>query len=121
MSNLGMYQKLTEWAKAVGGPKRLIGLLVAGGTALGIGGTIVTQKGIKKIKKKKGGATESDKVYIVLSDGKDDGGFEVRAGDKYRVLSRDADAILVELFGNSNNPHFLSADFLRRVSDFDRQ
>lgn len=36
MSNLGWYQKLTTAAKAVGGPKKLLGLILASGAAAGV-------------------------------------------------------------------------------------
>lgn len=40
MSDLGRYQLLTTMAKKVGGPKRLIAILVGGGALFG-GGTVV--------------------------------------------------------------------------------
>jgi len=52
MSNLGWYQKLTTAAKAVGGPKRLFGLILAGGATIGVGGTLLTQKIVKAVKNK---------------------------------------------------------------------
>lgn len=126
MSNLGWYQKITTASKAVGGPKNLIGLLIGGGitvgTAIGTGGTLLTQKVVKAIKTKKKSKDisylENGKVFTVSVERKDENGLELKVGDKYKILSRDADAILIEIIGNDNNPYFMSADILRATSDF---
>lgn len=126
MSNLGLYQKLTTVSKAVGGPKKLVGLLVGGGvvvgTAIGTGGTLLTQKVVKVVKSKKRvkvvSYLENGKIFTVSVERKDDNGLEFKVGDKYKILSRDADAILIEIIGNDNNPYFVAGDFLRTISDF---
>jgi len=126
MSNLGWYQILTTAAKAVGGPKKLVGLLIAGGavvgTAIGTGGTLLTQKVIstRRIKKKTKTITylENGKVFTVSTEYSGKNGLELRVGDQYKVLSRDADAILIEIIGNEDNPHLVSDEFLRKISDF---
>lgn len=125
MSNLGWYQKIVTISKAAGGPEKLVGLLVGGGivigSALGTGGTLLWQKVIKPLKTKKIKEItylENGKIFTVSVDGKDDNGLEFKIGDKYKILNRDADAILIEIIGNKNNPYFVSADFLRTISDF---
>ena len=122
MSNLGWYQLLTTAAKTVGGPKRLVGLLIAGGAVAGTGGTLLTQKVIKKVSKKKNSKSiaflESGKAFTVSVACNDDSGLQFNVGDKYKILNRDADAILIEIIGNDNNPYFISGDFLRTISDF---
>ena len=41
-----------------------------------------------------------------------------RVGDEYRVLECDGGAILIEVLDDPDGPYFLSAEFLRTVSDF---
>ena len=45
MSNLGGYQKLTTFAKKVGGPGNLVVLIAGSGVAVGAEGRIACQKG----------------------------------------------------------------------------
>ena len=122
MGNLGWYQLLTTAAKAVGGPKRLVGLFVAGGAVVGTGCTLLTQKVIKRVTVHKNIKTssclEKEKTFVVFSESTDDSGLEFKVGDKYKVLSRDVDSILIEIIGNAKNPYFVSGDFLRTISDF---
>lgn len=120
MGNLGWYQMMTTAAKAVGGPKKLLALLIAGGAVVGTGFTLSVQAIIKKAKSEKNRQREMVKetIYEVIADGKDSGGLEFCAGDKYRILESDGDAILIEKLGDIKNPYFLSGDFLRTISNF---
>ena len=122
MSNLGWYQTLTTVAKAVGGPKRLFGLILAGGAAVGVGGTILTQKAVKAVKniinKKNTCNIENQKIFVVLTEGVDSNGLVLKVGDNYKILNHDADSILIEKFGDDNNPYFVSAEFLKKISEF---
>ena len=43
---------------------------------------------------------------------------EIFEEDKFRVLNRDMDSILIEKLGDDNNPYFVSAEFLKKVSEF---
>ncbi|MDR3586901.1 MAG: hypothetical protein P4L59_16540 [Desulfosporosinus sp.] len=122
MSNLGWYQKITTASKAVGGPKRLFGLVFAGGAAVGVGGTILTKKAIKavknKINKKNTNHIKNGKIFIVTTEGMDSNGLVFKVGDNYRILNHDAEAILIEKLGDENNPYFVSAEFLKKISEF---
>ena len=122
MSNLGWYQKITTASKAVGGPKRLFGLVLAGGAAVGVGGTILTQKAVKAVKSKINKINthyiENGKILVVCTEGMDSDGLVFKVSDKYRILDRDGDSILIEKFGDDNNPYFVSAEFLKKVSVF---
>lgn len=122
MSNLGWYKILTTAAKRVGGPKRLIGLIFASGAAVGVGGTILTQKAAKvvknKINKQNTDYLENGKTFVVHTGGRDDNGLVFKVGDNYRIMDRDGDSILIEKFGDDNNPYFVSAEFLKKVSEF---
>mgnify|MGYP000212211940 CR=1 FL=1 len=77
MGNLGSYQTLTTMSKKVGGPKKLVTLLVGGGVVLGV--TIEkSRKYIDKKKKEllyefknKNYSVEKDNIYIILGGYKD--------------------------------------------------
>lgn len=122
MSNLGGYQKITTWAKRVGGPRNLVIIFMAGGAIVGKVSEVGVKAGIGYIRGKtsklKGNANNS-KVYDVLSYGKSNEGLEFKIGDKFAVLEIDADAVLIEKIGDHNNPYFVSAQFLRTISNFE--
>ena len=123
MSNLGMYQTITTLAKKVGGPKNLVILTMGTGYVVIRSGEAVIKKCIKeatKIVKNKSENTgqNAQRIFEVISNGKSDGGLELNVGDKYRVLETDGESILIEKIGDSNNPYFVSADFLRSISNF---
>lgn len=123
MSNLGGYQRMTTVAKAVGGPGSAVALVLGAGVV--IGGALVAG-GSRFVRTVKRGAHEATtkppaakgRVYEATRSGADDAGFVIHAGDRFRVLESDGDAILVELLGDPHNPYFVSAAFLRTISDF---
>lgn len=122
MSNLGLYQTMTTLAKKVGGPKNLI-LIVAGvGYLILRTGEAVSKKLFKKVKNKISGKRKmsgyTEIIFEVTSDGEDSSGLTFHVGDKYKVLESDDDSILIEKFGDANNPYFLSRDFLISISNF---
>ena len=57
-------------------------------------------------------------IYTVKQDGESNDGLIFKLGDSFRALESDADAILIELIGNENNPHFVSKDLMEQISDF---
>jgi hypothetical protein len=57
-------------------------------------------------------------VFEVVSDGENSSGLELWAGNEYRVLECDGDAILIEVLDNADNPYFVSGEFLATISDF---
>ncbi|MDD4773315.1 MAG: hypothetical protein PHZ09_06875 [Eubacteriales bacterium] len=129
MSNLGGYQLLTTLAKKLGGPKNLVLLLMVGGAVIGTttveGGKFAVKKAKKFIdlhnqKKAKNitGSTESNTLYTISKCRKSNEGLVFAIGDQFRVLEFDGDAILIELIGNDNNPHFVAAELLREISDY---
>ncbi|AYV32875.1 hypothetical protein EES41_39575 (plasmid) [Streptomyces sp. ADI95-16] len=59
-----------------------------------------------------------DQVFEVVSDGRDDSGLRLSAGDEYRVMDCDGDAVQIEVPCGADNPYFVSAGFLRSVSGF---
>ena len=122
MGNLGAYQTMTTLAKKVGGPAKLAAVVaVAGWAALrGVeaGGKVVAKftKGV--LEKRNAPCPAKGQVFDVRSEGADAQGLALHPGDQYRVLEGDGDAILIEVLGGSDNPYFVSAQFLTTVSDF---
>jgi len=121
MGNLGAYQWITTLAKKVGGPKNLVVLVGAAGYGAGKGIEFAVKAVVNKVKsaETKSTAVHSDEeVFTVTAIGTAAGGLSLRPGNKFRVLSSDGDAILIEVLGNANNPYFVSAVLLRSISDF---
>ena len=122
MSNLGAYQWITTISKRVGGPIKLLSGILGIGTGIGIGGTLLVQSKLKKHKKIKNVdkyKLSKGKTFIVSINGKNEEGLEFFIGDKYKVLEFDGSAILIEKFGDNNNPYFVSSEFLKSISNFD--
>jgi hypothetical protein len=122
MGNLGGYQTVTTVIKSLGGPGKaafvvLGGVFVAGGVAHA-GGQKVVNAVSAAIKKRNVPCATKGQVFEVVSAGKDSSGLKFRAGDEYRVLECDKDAILIEVLGNAGNPYFVSGEFLATISDF---
>lgn len=121
MSNLGAYQWMTTAAKKVGGPGNLLLLAGTAGAVLYKGGETVVKQCIKTVKVNKSikSATEAKgDLYKVTSTGISNEGLEFAVGDQFRVLEADGDSVLIEKIGNENNPYFVSAELLRKISDY---
>ncbi|MEU4166180.1 hypothetical protein AB0F46_04740 [Streptomyces sp. NPDC026665] len=113
---------MTTLAKKVGGPGALAVVTALGGWAIvrgaEAGGKNVVRAVKAAAKKRNAPCSTKGQVFDVTSDGKDGKGLALRAGDQYRVMERDGEAILIEVLGGTNNPHFTSAQFLASVSGF---
>lgn len=121
MSNLGMYQAITTWAKKLGGPKQFLATVAIGGYVV----IRLSEAGIKKaVKMARSNSTEktSDqiKVFVVHTEGKSNEGLVFNVGDKIRVLEIDQGSVLIEIIGASDNPHFVSAELLCSISNFNQ-
>lgn len=117
MSNLGWYQVMTTLAKKVGGPRNLFFLTLGAGGALYKCGEVAVKKTYKKVKSLNE-KEETAKIYNVTVNGKGGKDLVMNCGDTYKILESDGESILIEKIGDSNNPYFVSADFLRTVSDY---
>jgi hypothetical protein len=117
MSNLGAYQTATTWCKKVGGVGNMTVILMV----LGYGcGKIVEISGraiAKRIRAKKE-TNQQVELIEVTSSGTDSSGLLLNEGDTYRVLYSDENMVLVEKIGAEDNPHMVSPDFLRSVSNY---
>lgn len=122
MGNLGAYQWMTTTAKKVGGPLNFM-LLIAGAGAVTYKTVetcvVCTAKGIKKLLEAKQYSVIADeKVYIITSDEDTSKVVKFKIGDQFKVLESDGDAVLVEKIGDENNPYFISAEMLRKISNY---
>ena len=124
MSNLGGYLWLTKTAKKVGGPEKLV-LLIVGAGALGYKGiemlAKVSVRAIKKVYTNKKVTIETEpRTYIIKNYGVNNDGLTFNVGDEIKVLESDGKAVMIEKTGDSNNPYFISADLLREISDYEK-
>lgn len=123
MGNLGSYQTLTTMSKKVGGPKKLVTLLVGGGVVLGV--TIEkSRKYIDKKKKEllykfknKNYSVEKDNIYIIIKNCEINKELKLEENNLYRILECDGDVALIELIGNDNNPYIASKKVLENISE----
>ncbi|SPC38243.1 hypothetical protein [Latilactobacillus fuchuensis] len=123
MSNLGWYQLLTTIAKKVGGPKVLIGLLLAGGYGIGRV-TEASGKKIVKIIKKTDSKEESLlkkklKKYTFTTSGKGDIGLEFNKDELFVVVVTHGASVLIEKERDTNNPYFVDVKWLETVSNYE--
>lgn len=121
MGNLGWYQVMVVAAKRVGGPLQLGALILGGGAALGAAGLKAVQtvkEGFSNVVSDKEKEAQEAPIFTVNMDGTDTKGLVFKAGEKFKVLENDGDAVLIERIGDKNNPYFVSAKFLKIISDF---
>jgi hypothetical protein len=122
MSNLGAYQWITTVSKKFGGPVQFLTVIALSGYTVIRLSEASAKKVIKIVKthheKSKEIPANTSKIYVVKSPGKSNEGLEFAIGDKFRVLASDGDAILIEKLEDSNSPYFVTADFLRSISDY---
>lgn len=93
---------------------------------LGAGGVVYKcgEMAVKKVYHTLKGLTdrtdrvEMSQVYKVVVSGEDGKNLVLNVDDTYRILESDGESVLIEKIGDTNNPYFVSADFLRSVSDF---
>lgn len=118
MSNLGLYQSMTTWAKKVGGPRNFLLLVAAGGYGVFRLSEAGIKKFVKAIIRYKEKKSAFSKTYEVHSAGESNEGLHFNVGDTFCVLERDNDAVLIELVGADNNPYFVSAELLQSISNY---
>lgn len=121
MSNLGTYQWITTTSKKVGGPVNFLLLTGAGAIAVWEGGKWVVRQcadAITNYINKKNNVSTVLELYTVKLADKSNEGIAFCVGDQFRVLEIDGDAALIEKIGSSGNPYFVSANLLRRISNY---
>lgn len=120
MNNLGLYQWFTTTAKKVGGPGKLIGMFIGGGMLAGSAiGSVITNKwrNLKAKRQLKALATYSVTKEAEIGKIK----LTLKLGDKITILASDDDSILIIKNDDSNNPYFVSSEFLKECSDYTGQ
>lgn len=124
MSNLGGYQTLTTMAKKVGGPRNLVILIGAGGATVYGVTEFAVKKGIKMFRSYRKKLQMSDglkeELYEVDKPGVSNEGLGFEVGDKFRILEKDGDAVLIEKLGDDNNPYFVSEVLLKNISSYEK-
>lgn len=122
MGNLGLYQLMTTVAKKVGGPVVLvIGTAVSGwviGRGAEAGGKGIANRIKASRQKRAERARHTAEIFTVTADAVCGGGLVLRVGDRFRALSRDDDAVLIEVLDDDENPYFVSAEILVKVSNY---
>ena len=109
---------MTTLSKKVGGPRVLAAMIAVGGYVVFRPIEAAVKKTARSIRKKSEPCATTGLHFEVVSNGEDGGGLRLSAGDEYQVLECDGDAILIEVLGAPDNPHFVSGRFLASVSDF---
>lgn len=112
---------MTTWAKKLGGPKRLIAGIAIGGYAVIRLGEAGVKKLIKIVESNpvKREKYQSKVFFVVHTESKSNEGVAFKVGDKISILEIDKDSVLIEIIDDANSPYFVSADFLKSISDFD--
>jgi hypothetical protein len=122
MGNLGLYQVMATVAKKVGGPMVLVVGTAVSGWAIGRGAEAGGKGILKRMKvsreKKAEDARKPATTFTVTTEADCGGGLKLHVGDRFRVLSRDDDAVLIEVLDDAENPYFVSAEILMTVSDY---
>ncbi|MFI7252828.1 hypothetical protein [Micromonospora chalcea] len=108
MGNLGKYELMTTLAKKVGGPSGLLIATLGGGYIIGriteAGGKKAVKALVTALKKRNMPCATKGQLFRVITDGEDSSGLKLSAGDEYRVLECDGDAILIEVLNYFRQP-----------------
>ena len=119
MSNLGLYQKMTTWAKKVGGPVQLLSIVAVGGylvfRTIEAGGKIIVNVINKRLNS---GEKITTDLFTVHCEGTTNDGIRFETGEEFRILEIADNGALVEKINDENNPYFVSLEFLKIVSDY---
>ena len=108
---------MTRTAKKVGGPGNFIVLIGVTGAITERSTEFFIKKAVRKIKARKANNSKG-KLYKVTLSGRSNEGVEFLRGDQIRILEEDGDSVLIEKIGEKNNPYFVSANLLRKISDY---
>ena len=121
MSNLGTYQLMTTLAKKVGGPKKFLLIVAATGWIVLRSGEASAKAIISKFRNAP--HTSSDyqhlgEAFAVTDTTEIAEGLILNEGSTFHVLERDQDSVLIAVPGDKNNPYFVSAEKLSKISNY---
>ena len=89
MSNLGAYQRMTIWAKKVGGPNNLLVMTMVTGAALYKVSEKIIKRGVEYCKQEKAKTYQLEKdIYIISEATTSDGGVKFEINDRYKILEK---------------------------------
>lgn len=122
VGNLGGYQLMVQAAKAVGGPERLVVLLVGAGAAIGgaIGGAspAVSRKVKEVYRNRRSGSDETPPAsFTVENVVRLPKSPPLRRGETFSVIAQHGDTVVLRVDGRSDNPHAVSLEELSAASD----
>jgi hypothetical protein len=121
MSNLGTYQLMTTLAKKVGGPKKLLLIVAATGWIVLRSGEASAKAIVSKFRNTP--HTSSDyqhfgETFAVTATTELVEGLILNEGSTFHVLERDQDSVLIAVSDDKNNPYFVSAEKLSKISNY---
>lgn len=117
MSNLGMYQTMTELAKKAGGPTNLaVGYAIFSIIAFE-GSKFIVKSIYKKLKKSGNEINQITQRYTVKKDGVTNNNIHFKKSDQFIILNNDGDTYIIYRLNDKNGPYAVSLDFLKEISD----
>lgn len=121
MSNLGTYQLMTTLAKKVGGPKALACGLAVLGWAVGRSGEACAKVIVNKFRNAPQASSDYQhhgETFTVKATTELVEGLILNEGSTFHVLEQDQDSVLITVPGDKNNPYFVSAAKLSKISNY---
>lgn len=121
MSNLGTYQLMTTLAKKVGGPKKLLLIVAATGWIVLRSGEASAKAIVSKFRNTPHTSWDYQhfgETFAVTATTELVEGLILNEGSAFHVLEQDQDSVLITVPGDKNNPYFVSAAKLLKISNY---
>ena len=121
MSNLGTYQLMTTLAKKVGGPKKLLLIVAATGWIVLRSGEASAKAIVSKFRNTPHTSWDYQhfgETFAVTATTELVEGLILNEGSAFHVLERDQDSVLIAVSDDKNNPYFVSAEKLSKISNY---
>lgn len=126
MSNLGGYQTIVKVVKTLGGPRKATVIVGSTVALAGYGALRGVEAGVKvgvaasraSVERRIRPCPTRGQVFEVTSNGEERGQLVLSAGNEYRVIDCDQDAVVIEVLGARDNPHVVSQAFLESISNY---
>ena len=121
MSNLGTYQLMTTLAKKVGGPKKLLLIVAATGWIVLRSGEASAKAIVSKFRNTPHASSDYPhfgETFTVTATTEVAEGLILNEGSTFHVLERDQGSVLIAVSDDKNNPYFVSAEKLSKISNY---